>query len=145
MEIYTVGFAGKTAEAFFGTLKRTGVRRVVDVRLRPNGGLSLFARGTDLPFLLRELCGAEYVHEPQLAPTRDILSDYRKKRIDWPEYERRYRALLDERKVAADVDQSLFGVPAALLCSEASPDQCHRRLAAEYLQSHWPGVTVTHL
>lgn len=145
MEIYTVGFAGKTAEAFFGTLKRSGVRRVVDIRLRPNGGLSLFARGTDLPFLLRELCGAEYVHVPLLAPTKDILSDYRKKKIDWPEYERRFLALLDERKAATELDRGLFSVPAALLCSEAKPDQCHRRLAAEYLQSHWPDVHVTHL
>ena len=145
MEIYTVGFAGKTAEAFFGILKRAGIGRVVDVRLRPNGGLSLFARGTDLPFLLHELCGAEYVHVPLLAPAKEILKDYRKKRVDWPEYERRYRALLDERDVAGKLDRDLFSAPAALLCSEASADQCHRRLAAEYLRSHWPHVTVTHL
>ncbi len=145
MEIYTVGFAGKTAEAFFGALKRAGIKRVVDIRLRANGGLSLFARGTDLPFLLQELCGARYVREPQLAPTKDVLSDYRKKKIDWPEYERCYRALLDERDIARKLDRKLFDVPAALLCSEASPDQCHRRLAAEYLRSHWPDVTVTHL
>ena len=145
MEIYTIGFAGKTAEAFFGTLKRAGVGRVVDIRLRPNGGLSLFARGTDLPYFLRELCGAEYVHVPLLAPTKDVLSDYRKKKIDWPEYERRFLALLDERKAAAKLDRELFSVPAALLCSEAKPDQCHRRLAAEYLRSHWPDVHVTHL
>jgi uncharacterized protein (DUF488 family) len=145
VEIYTVGFAGKTAEAFFGTLKRAGVRRVVDIRLRPNGGLSLFARGTDLPYFLRELCGAEYVHVPLLAPTKDVLSDYRKKKIDWPEYERRFLALLDERKAAAELDRELFSVPAALLCSEAKPDQCHRRLVAEYLQSKWPGVHVKHL
>jgi uncharacterized protein (DUF488 family) len=145
VEIYTVGFAGKTAEAFFGTLKRAGVRRVVDVRLRPNGGLSLFARGTDLPYFLRELCGAEYVHVPLLAPTKDILSDYRKKKIDWPEYERCYCALLDERNIAGTLDRKLFDTPAALLCSEAKPDQCHRRLAAEYLRAHWPDVHVTHL
>jgi uncharacterized protein (DUF488 family) len=145
VEIYTVGFAGKTAEAFFGTLKRAGVRRIVDIRLRPNGGLSLFARGADLPYFLRELCRAEYVHVPLLAPTKDILSDYRKKKIDWPEYERRFLALLDERKAAAELNRELFSVPAALLCSEAKPDQCHRRLAVEYLRSHWPGVHVTHL
>lgn len=145
MEIYTVGFAGKTAEAFFGTLKRAGVRRVVDIRLRPNGGLSLFARGTDLPYFLRELCGAEYVHVPLLAPTKEILSDYRKKRMDWPEYERRFLTLVDGRRVADELDRSLFTVPVALLCSEAKPDQCHRRLAAEYLKSHWPQVNVTHL
>jgi uncharacterized protein (DUF488 family) len=145
MEIYTIGFAGKTAEAFFGTLKRAGVRRVIDIRLRPNGGLSLFARGTDLPYFLRELCRAEYVPVPLLAPTKDILSDYRKKKIDWPEYERRFLALMDDRRIADELDRTLFSPTAALLCSEAKPDECHRRLVAEYLQSHWPGLTVDHL
>jgi len=145
VEIYTVGFAGKTAEAFFGALKRAGVRRVVDIRLRPNGGLSLFARGTDLPYFLRELLAAEYMHLPLLAPTKELLDDYRKKKTDWPEYERRFLALLDERKAAAELDRELFSVPAALLCSEAKPDQCHRRLVAEYLRSHWPDVRVKHL
>ena len=145
MEIYTVGFAGKTAEAFFGALKRAGVQRVIDIRLRPSGGLSLFARGTDLPYFLRELCGAEYIHIPLLAPTKEILSDYRKKKADWPEYERRFLALMGERRVAEELDRTLFSVPAALLCSEAKPDQCHRRLVAEYLQSHWPGLTVAHV
>jgi uncharacterized protein (DUF488 family) len=145
VEIYTVGFAGKTAEAFFGTLKRAGVRRVVDIRLRPNGGLSLFARGTDLSYLLHELCGAEYVHVPRLAPTKEILADYRKKKIDWPEFERRFLTLIEGRRVAEELDRTLFSAPSALLCSEAKPDQCHRRLAAEYLRSHWPDVHVTHL
>jgi len=145
VEIYTVGFAGKTAQAFFSALKKAGVRRVIDVRLRPNGGLSLFARGTDLTFLLRELCGAEYLYVPLLAPTKDILSDFRKRKMDWPEYERRFRVLMDERRVAENLDKSLFSVPVALLCSEASPEQCHRRLVAEYLQSHWPGIHVKHL
>jgi uncharacterized protein (DUF488 family) len=145
VEIYTVGFAGKTAEAFFGALKRAGVRRVIDIRLRPNGGLSLFARGSDLTYFLRELLDADYVHLPLLAPAKELLDDYRKKKIDWPEYERRYRALLDERGVAGKLDRKLFDAPAALLCSEAKPDQCHRRLAAEYLKSHWPQVSVTHL
>jgi uncharacterized protein (DUF488 family) len=145
VEIYTVGFAGKTAEAFFGALKRAGVRRVVDIRLRPNGGLSLFARGTDLSYFLRELCGADYVQMPLLAPTKELLGDYRKKKIDWPEYERRYRALLDERGVASKLDRKLFDAPAALLCSEAKPDQCHRRLAAEYLALHWKDMKVVHL
>ncbi len=145
MEIHTVGFAGKSAQAFFGALKRAGIKRVVDVRLRPNGGLALFARGTDLPYFLRELCGAEYVHVPLFAPTKEILSDFRKKKTDWLEYERRFQGLLDERQVAEKVDRALFLTTAALLCSEAKPDQCHRRLVAEYLQSHWPGVTVTHL
>jgi len=145
MEIYTIGFAEKSAAEFFGTLARAGVRRVVDIRLRPNGGLSLFARGSDLPYLLRELCRAEYVREPLLAPTKELLSEYRKEKLPWPEYEHRYLALLAERDVAAKLDRRLFDVPPALLCSEAKPDCCHRRLAAEFLKSLWPQVKVTHL
>jgi uncharacterized protein (DUF488 family) len=145
VEIYTVGFAGKTAEVFFGALKRAGVRRVVDIRLRPNGGLSLFARGTDLPYFLRELCEAEYAHVPLLAPTKDILSDYRKKKMDWSEYESRFVALMEERRVADELDRSMFSVPAVLLCSEAEPTQCHRRLVAEHLASRWGGLKVVHL
>jgi len=32
-----------------------------------------------------------------------------------------------------------------LLCSEATPHHCHRRLAAEYLAEHWADVTIEHL
>ena len=145
MEIYTVGFAGKTAAVFFGQLAEAGIRRVVDIRLRPNVQLSAFARGIDLPYLLEKLCGATYVHVPLLAPTKELLSDYRKKRVDWPGYEVRYRALLDERKVAEQLDRELFSKRAAMLCSEATAARCHRRLAAEYLQEHWRGVSVVHL
>lgn len=145
MEIYTIGFAGKTAERFFGALKQAGIRRLLDIRLRPNGGLSLFARGTDLPYFLRELCGAEYTCVPLLAPTKDILADYRKKRIDWPGFERRYLALLAERKAAEVVERGLFSVPAVLLCSEATAEQCHRRLAAEHLAAKWGSCEVVHL
>ncbi|MEO0078876.1 MAG: DUF488 domain-containing protein [candidate division WOR-3 bacterium] len=145
MEIYTVGFAGKSAEAFFGALKRSGIKRIVDVRLKPNGGLALFARGTDLPFFLRELCAAEYIRVPLLAPTKEMLTDFRKKRIDWPEYERRFQRLMDERRIATAIDRTLFALPAALLCSEAEPAECHRRLVAEYLASQWGETTVIHL
>jgi uncharacterized protein (DUF488 family) len=145
MEIYTTGFAGKTAAVFFEQLVKASVKQVVDVRLKPNVQLSAFARGMDLPFLLERLSGATYAHVPLLAPTKELLSDYRKKRIDWPEYERRYIALLDARNVANVLDKELFSVRSALLCSEATAAKCHRRLAAEYLKSHWPDVVVVHL
>jgi uncharacterized protein (DUF488 family) len=33
MEVYSIGFTQKTAERFFGVLKRAGIRRLLDVRL----------------------------------------------------------------------------------------------------------------
>ncbi|MFL5657298.1 MAG: DUF488 family protein [Ktedonobacteraceae bacterium] len=33
MEIYTIGFTKKTAAEFFGSLRQTGIRRLIDIRL----------------------------------------------------------------------------------------------------------------
>ena len=52
------------------------VKRLVDVRLNNASQLAGFARRADLPFFLQKLCGADYVHEPALAPTREILGAY---------------------------------------------------------------------
>ena len=145
MEIHTIGFAGKTAAQFFGTLKAARVRRVLDIRLRNSSQLAGFTKKTDLPFLLKELCGAEYVHLPQLAPTKQILDRYRKKKITWEDFERQFLALMAERRIEESVDRARFADGVALLCSEAEAEKCHRRLVAEYLSSKWPDVTVVHL
>ena len=69
MKIYTIGFTKKTAERFFGLLRESGAKRLVDVRLRNTSGLSGFAKKDDLAWFLRELCKMDYIHLPQLAPT----------------------------------------------------------------------------
>jgi len=43
------------------------------------------------------------------------------------------------------LSRSLFDRRAVLLCSEHSPERCHRRLVVEYLDEHWGGVTAVHL
>ena len=145
MEIYTIGFTQKSAEKFFAVLRRAGIRRLIDVRLNNTSQLAAFAKRDDLQFFLRELCNADYHHEPALAPTEEILDAYKKKKIAWEEYETRYVDLLIERAADKVGDRRLFDVPAVLLCSEASPKQCHRRLAAEYLAGKWENVRVVHL
>jgi len=145
MEVYTIGFARRSAEEFFGALRRAGVRRLVDVRLSNTSQLAGFTKKGDLAFFLRELCGAEYVHEPSLALTRELRDAYAKGDIGWEEYERRYLALLESRRVVEKLERSLLEGPAVLLCSESSPERCHRRLAAEYLAREWGGLEVTHL
>ena len=115
------------------------------MRLNNTSQLAAFAKRDDLQFFLRELCNADYCHEPVLAPTEDILDAYKKKRIGWEEYETRFVDLLIERAAETVVDRSLFDVPAVLLCSEPSPKRCHRRLAAEYLAGKWGDVKIVHL
>lgn len=144
MEIYTIGLARRTAADFFGALRQAAVTRLVDVRLHNTSQLAGFAKKGDLEFLLRELCAATYVHEVALAPTDDLLSSYRRHLIDWVTYERHFRELLETRRTET-LPKELFEGRPVLLCSEAKPDRCHRRLVAEYLKERWPDITVHHL
>src|SRR6185369_17547100 len=76
----------KTASEFFGALRRAGIRRLLDVRLSNSTQLAGFTKRDDLPFFLRELCSAEYWHEPLLAPTQELLRGYQRKEISWSAY-----------------------------------------------------------
>ena len=146
MQLYTIGFTQKRAETFFAQLRTNGVRRLVDIRLNPGGQLSGFAKQGDLPYLLRELVdGCEYVHLPDLAPTKSILSEYRADK-NWARYAARFDQLMDERHIPDALDADMFLLTrCCLLCSEATPAHCHRRLAAERLAAHWPDLTIVHL
>ena len=144
MTLYTIGFTKKPASEFFRLLRESAARRVVDVRLRPGGQLSGFAKQDDLVYFLRELCGMDYAHMPELAPTTAVLDGLRKVHRHWPTYEREFLALMEERRVAETVDRESLA-NAVLLCSEDSPERCHRRLVAEHLQARWGDVEVVHL
>jgi uncharacterized protein (DUF488 family) len=145
MEVYSIGFTQKRAAAFFGLLKEAGVRRLLDVRLNNSSQLAGFTKKEDLPYFLRELCRAEYQHEPLLAPTQDLLDAYKKGKGAWQDYETAFLALLAERRVEERLPRDLFATPTALLCSEPTAEQCHRRLALEYLQARWGGLRIIHL
>lgn len=146
MKLYTIGFTQKRAETFFERLRRNGIQRLVDIRVSPDGQLSGFARKDDLPYFLDRLAeGCGYLHLPELAPTKEILKDYRADG-DWSRYVRRFEALLDERDIPATLEREDFEAQVScLLCSEATPEQCHRRLVAERLARYWPDVEIIHL
>jgi len=145
MEIYTIGFAKKSAEAFFGALRKAGIKRLIDIRLNNTSQLAGFTKRDDLQYFLKELCGAEYLHEPLLAPTPEMLNSYKKKKIDWQDYEQRFLELMTQRKIEEKIDLDLFNGPTVLLCSEAKPEHCHRRLVLEYLQNKWGPFRIIHL
>jgi uncharacterized protein (DUF488 family) len=146
MILYTIGFTQKSAQEFFGLLKQNKVECLVDIRLKPSGQLSGFAKQDDLPFFLNELAGGcAYLHLPLLAPTKEILEDYHRDR-DWLAYEKRFEKLMDERGIPDSLDRGIFETKrCCLLCSESTPEKCHRRLVAERLASHWGNIEVVHL
>ncbi len=145
MEVYTIGFTEKSAEEFFERLKSAGIRRLIDVRLRNSSQLAGFSKRDDLRYFLKALCGIEYVHEPLLAPTPEILDAYKKSKGSWEEYETLFRKLMEEREIEKRLSPDLFAVPAVLLCSEATAENCHRRLVMEYLQERWGAIDIHHL
>ena len=144
MNLYTIGFTRKSASQFFGLLRESGARRVVDIRRRNTSGLAGFSKKDDLAWFLRELCGMDYIHLPKLAPTDELLDNYLKKRITWDQYVPIYNGIIHRRIIHAAMPRDIIA-DSCLLCSEHTADRCHRRLLAEYLQQHWGDVEITHL
>jgi uncharacterized protein (DUF488 family) len=145
MDIYSIGFTHKSASEFFEILKSNGIERLLDVRLSNTSQLAGFTKQADLAYFLKQICGAEYEHEPLLAPSEELFRAYRKEGGSWEALADGYLKLLKARKVESVLSKSSFKKKTVLLCSEATPDQCHRRLALEYLEKHWPGLKIHHL
>jgi uncharacterized protein (DUF488 family) len=145
MKIFTIGFTKKSAETFFTRLKKSGARRLIDVRLNNVSQLAGFAKKDDLRYFTKALCDIDYVHVPDLAPTADILDPYKKqKNGDWPLYERQFLDLMSARHVEDKLAHDLLD-GGCLLCSEEKPHHCHRRLVAEYLKDKWGNVEIEHI
>lgn len=125
-------------------MKQPGLQRVVDTRLNNVSQLAGFTKKDDLRFFLREVGHIDYVHLPALAPTQAMLDAYKKNGGDWSAYEKQFLALMAERQIERVIDKNLVD-GACLLCSEATPHHCHRRLVAEYLREKWGDIDIQHL
>jgi uncharacterized protein (DUF488 family) len=144
MKIFTIGFTKKSAESFFSKLQRAGVKRLVDVRLNNVSQLAGFAKQNDLRYFTKAICNIDYVHLPDLAPTKDILNTYKKNRGDWKVYEHNFLELMKIRRIEDKVPRELLD-GGCLLCSEDEPHHCHRRLVAEYIKEKWGEVEIEHI
>lgn len=139
IKLFNIGFTQKTAELFFETLKANKIECLVDVRLNPNGQLSRFAFEKDLPYFLEKLAnGCKYVHRIDFAPEKELLKEVRTKGTmmskDYRVFEQAFFKQLEEK---SNIDNFIetFGKyqSVVLLCSEPTPEKCHRRLVSELL------------
>jgi uncharacterized protein (DUF488 family) len=145
VDVATIGFTRTTAAHFFERLKQAKVRKLIDVRLHNTSQLAGFAKAGDLAYFLEQICGIEYVRQPVLAPTDEILKPLKRDKGPWPVYERAFLRLMKERRIESQLDPQMFA-GGCLLCSEAQPHHCHRRLVCEYLNEQWKGaLQVRHL
>jgi uncharacterized protein (DUF488 family) len=144
IRLFTIGFTRRTAEEFFTRLEEAGVRRVIDVRLSNSSQLAGFAKHKDLRYFLKSICSIDYIHQPELAPTKEILDAFRKPKGDWITYERDFRQLITRRAIDRLMASKLRDGD-CLLCSEPTPEKCHRRLVAEHLKEALGGIEICHL
>ena len=144
MKLFTAGFTKKSAEEFFTLLQKAGVRRIVDVRLNNTSQIAGFAKSRDLQYFLRAIGGIDYIHIPDFAPTQEILDDFTKNQGPWEDYERRFGELMRARDIADRAGEVLRDGD-CLLCSEPTPEHCHRRLVAEHIRKHLADIEVVHL
>jgi uncharacterized protein (DUF488 family) len=145
LNVTTIGFTKTNAKGFFNRLVSAGVKVLYDVRLHNTSQLSGFAKADDLAFFLEKIGGIKYQHQPILAPTDTMLKAFKRDKGDWGEYQNKFLKLMVERKIEERFNPSMFE-GTCLLCSEATPHNCHRRLVCEYLNGKWGGaLKVSHL
>ena len=153
MKLYTIGFKGKSAKQFFALLCDAGVQKVIDIRRSNSSQLAGFTKGRDLQFFLEECFGIAYEHVPDLAPSEGLLKDYRerlgKKKQDdeaWRMYVARFQEEMSERPVLDIFLRAAGGFDSVcLLCSEKTPERCHRRLVSERVSEGSHDIEVRHL
>ena len=145
MEICSIGFTKRNAESFFEALRAADIKQLIDVRLNNTSQLAGFAKRDDLSYFLERILDVSYVHEPLLAPSQAVLDEYKKNKGSWENYEVDFRKLMEERGIERVMTPDRFTPRSVLLCSELTPDRCHRRLVIEYLSEKWGNVTAVHL
>lgn len=142
--VCTIGYTRKDLRTFIRLLEDAQVTRVVDIRLRNTSQLAGFAKKDDLSYIL-SLRGIQYTHAPELAPTDDLLDSYHATK-NWAKYEQEFKELLEERQAVSIVETVANGHNViCLLCTEPTPEHCHRRIVAEYLKARFPSLRINHL
>lgn len=135
---FTIGYAGRTLQSFFKALQDAGVERVVDVRALPVSRIKGFSK-TPLGEAL-SLGKIEYVHLPRAG------NPYRDRKQDIETCLALYAAYLDGNPaVLEEVEATVSGHRAALLCLEATACACHRSVIANRLSARDPHRQILHL
>jgi len=145
VRLFTIGYTKKSAEIFFGILKENKIEKLIDIRESNTNVYAGYTMKQNLPFFLSNILGVEYIEMKILAPTKEIRKIYHEDKLNnWNLYEDEYIKLLDGRDIKSVIDKDILD-SGVLLCSEPTPEKCHRRLAAEYLQNTYNDIEVIHL
>jgi uncharacterized protein (DUF488 family) len=143
-KIYTIGFTKKSAEEFFALLRDNNITLVADIRLNNSSQLAGYTKGKDLKFFL-SLVKIKYEYWNDFAPTKELREAYRTDQ-NFNNYTTEYTQLIAQRAAVSRLKADLFYIEnVCLLCSEATPEKCHRRIAADLIAQAIPNLCVKHL
>ncbi|MDI3503872.1 MAG: hypothetical protein PWP64_808 [Candidatus Cloacimonadota bacterium] len=147
MKLYTIGFSSKSAQQFFELLQQHKIKTLWDIRLNNKSQLAAFTKNPDLPYFLTQIAAIGYRHYPELAPDAELLNLWRAKQITWEAYQEDFSALMQKRDSNAFLKKQWrqSPKPICLLCSEVTPEYCHRALVALQIQQIYPKTEVIHL
>jgi uncharacterized protein (DUF488 family) len=141
MRIFTIGYEGATQAELVAALKAAGVARVIDVRAVPMSRKPGFSKKV-LAAGLAE-AGIDYVHLRALGTPPAGREAARKGQ--WEVMTRIYAEQLETPEAGAEAAQMIALAtekPAALLCFERDPAQCHRTPLRESAMAEWEAVDL---
>jgi len=142
--LFTIGYEKLLPPELVNELELAGVERLVDVRFRPQSRRPGMSK-TRLGELLGDH-GIRYEHRKALGTPPDIRWLFRNRReAEGREAFREHveaSASADLDALAAELDR---GPVTALMCLEADPAGCHRRVVAEQLLRRRPDLEVVDL
>jgi uncharacterized protein (DUF488 family) len=143
--IWTVGYERLLPAELIAELQAAGVRRLIDVRFRPQSRRAGMSK-TRLGDALGEH-GIAYEHRRELGTPPDIRWHYKHNQV--AEGAALFSAHIEEASSDAldELAAELVGdgPPTALLCLEQDASHCHRRVVAERLATRIPGLRVVDL
>ena len=125
-DFFTIGYSGRSPEAFFAELSDAHVVTLVDVRVNPVSMYKPQFSKRNLAAALNEN-GIDYVHRPDLGVPREVRAlsmETGSRQVIWDWY--------DDEVVPSFASRSLHEFfnfadhPVALMCTEADPTSCHR-------------------
>jgi uncharacterized protein (DUF488 family) len=142
--VWTIGYERLLPEQLVNELRVAGVERVIDVRFRPQSRRPGMSK-TRLSELLGDH-GIAYEHRRALGTPADLRHLFHKGQI--AEATAAYRSHVEATApdaldgLAAELEH---GPSTALLCLEADPAGCHRRVVTDALQERVPDLRVVDL
>lgn len=142
--LYTIGYEGRSPEAFMDALRAAGVRTLLDARIRPQSRKPGFSKSA-----LAKACeaaGLEYIHDRALGTPVEMMQRIKASGKGYTtQFREAFRKhLLKQTEALGAACETASASPTCLLCYEADPADCHRAVVAEEMAKR-AGFKVQHL